>query len=88
MSTLHFRFLIGFRLGARPPGRSVKKTVRLTFFFAAFSKTGQFIGRPGGNRISCFFAIAPKCKGASFVIDGVRCQPSRSKKTTCWDDLI
>ncbi len=47
---------------------------------------GQLIGRLGGYR-SCFVAMAPKCKAASFVIDGVRYQPSRSKKAT-WDDLI
>ena len=55
-------------------------------FVVAFSQTGQFIGRPGGHR-SSFVAMAPKCKAASFVIDGVRYQPSRSKKAT-WDDLI
>ncbi len=31
--------------------------------------------------------MAPKCKAPSFVIDGVRCQPSRSKNAT-WDDLL
>ena len=47
---------------------------------------GQLTGRLGGYR-SCFVAMAPKKKAASFVIDGVRCQPSRSKKATR-DDLI
>jgi len=31
--------------------------------------------------------MAPRCKAPSFVINGVRCQPRRSKKAT-WDDLI
>jgi len=44
------------------------------------------IGRPGGHR-SCFVAMALRCKAPSFVINGVRCQPRRSKKAT-WDDLI
>jgi len=44
------------------------------------------IGRPGGHR-SCFVAMAPRCKAPSFVINGVRCQPRRSKKAT-WEDLI
>ena len=56
--------------------------------FAAFSKTGQFIGRPGGHR-SCFVAMpmAPRCQAPSFVIDCVRCQPRRSKREA-WDNLI
>ena len=39
--------------------------------------------RPPGR----FVAMAPRCQAPSFVIDGVRCQPSRSKKATR-DDLI
>jgi len=46
----------------------------------------RILGRPGGHR-NCFVAMAPRCQAPSFVIDGVRCQPSRSKKATR-DDLI
>jgi len=39
--------------------------------------------RPPGRVV----AMAPRCQAPSFVIAGVRCQPSRSKKATR-DDLI
>ena len=55
--------------------------------FVVASKTGQFIDRPRGHR-SYFVAMAPKCKAPSFVIDGVRCHPRRSKKQATWGDLI
>jgi len=82
---VNIEFLIGYLLRARPPGRSVKK-LWCSHFIAAL--TGQFIGRPGGHR-SCFVAMAPRsrCQAPSFVIDGVRCQPRRSKRAA-WDNLI
>ena len=32
--------------------------------------------------------MAPRCQAPSFVIDGVRCQPRRSKGVLAWDNLI
>ena len=71
--SIYIAFLIGYRLGARPPGRSVEKTVMLTFFCRVLKNWPIYtvIGRPGGHR-SCFVAMAPRCQAPSFVIDGVR----------------
>jgi len=73
---IHIEFLIGYRLGPGP--LADPKNCDVHIFYR--------VGRPGGHR-SCFVAMAPRCKAPSFVINGVRCQPRRSKKAT-WDDLI
>ena len=73
-------------MGPGPLADPCKNCKVRRIFVVAFSRTGQFIGRPGGHR-SCFVAMAPRCQAPSFVIDGVRCQPSRSKEATR-DELI
>jgi len=86
MSTLHFSSDIGLGPG---PLADPWKNCEVDIFFCRVLKNWPIytvIGRPGGHR-SCFVAMAPRCQAPSFVIDGVRCQPRRSKKAT-WDDLI